>query len=173
MVAEPQCGDRLGSGWFAAWLCISAEQAEEQQEMSSGCSASSHRVHRGHSWGVGNMGGEMDVDSVFEVRWGQTRKKGRIDYSSVINPVQRFYLNYTIKKQHIFNWLAITSTSWKNYTMIRKIILKRWRERDWEKDIKEERSHRSHRRGAGRKWWCQACMVLETCPLWCPAAESL
>lgn len=30
-VSEPQCVARVCSGWFAAWLCISVEQAEEQQ----------------------------------------------------------------------------------------------------------------------------------------------
>ncbi len=31
VVTEPQCAVRFSSGWFAAWLCISAEQAKEQQ----------------------------------------------------------------------------------------------------------------------------------------------
>lgn len=31
VVTEPQCVARFSSGWFAAWLCISVEQAEEQQ----------------------------------------------------------------------------------------------------------------------------------------------
>lgn len=31
MVTELQCGARFSRGWFAAWLCISVEQAAEQQ----------------------------------------------------------------------------------------------------------------------------------------------
>lgn len=31
MVTEPQWVARFSSGWFAAWLCIAAEQAGEQQ----------------------------------------------------------------------------------------------------------------------------------------------
>lgn len=57
MVTGPQCGARFSSGWFAAWLCISAEQAEEQQGWVQDAQPLVITSITATAGGLGNMGG--------------------------------------------------------------------------------------------------------------------